>query len=163
MVIVDNRAGYGFRLFEKTGNLMTTDGTGDKRISLEGLTGHLAFMDNESKDEAVGGRGWGEGESGGEANDGQEADGESDGNNNEGGESMVVGAERKWVGRGAGSRKKEEESRARTVGMGMGTGTGTARTWTAKMRARTAERWTRTLRKMTWTARMKVVVSGFQF
>ena len=34
---VDNGAGYRFRLLEKTGSLMT-DGTGDDRINLEGLT-----------------------------------------------------------------------------------------------------------------------------
>ena len=42
---VDNRAGYRFRLFEKTGSLLTADATGDERINLEGLTGRLAFMD----------------------------------------------------------------------------------------------------------------------
>ena len=53
MDTVDNRAGYRFRLLEKTGSLMTGDGTGDERINLEGLTEPLAFMDDASEDEAV--------------------------------------------------------------------------------------------------------------
>ena len=35
---VGNRAGYRFRLPDKTRSLMTADGTGDERINLEGLT-----------------------------------------------------------------------------------------------------------------------------
>ena len=50
---VDNRAGYRFCLFEKTGSLMTTDGTGDDRINLEGSTEPLAFMDDASDDEVA--------------------------------------------------------------------------------------------------------------
>ena len=65
---VDNRTGYRFRLFEKTGNLMTTDGTGDDRINLEGLTKPLTFMDDASDDE-VASAGGGD-ESSGEENDG---------------------------------------------------------------------------------------------
>ena len=40
---VENRAGYRFRVFEKTGSLMTTDETGDDRINLEGLMEPLAL------------------------------------------------------------------------------------------------------------------------
>lgn len=48
---VDNRAGYSFGLFEKTGSMMTADETGDERICLEGLTGPSAFMNDISEDE----------------------------------------------------------------------------------------------------------------
>ncbi|CAN0499717.1 unnamed protein product, partial [Laminaria digitata] len=58
---VDNRAGYRFRLFEKTGSPMTADGTGDERINLEGLTEPLAFMDDASEDEVAGAGGGGGG------------------------------------------------------------------------------------------------------
>ena len=37
MNIVDNRPDYRFRLFEKCGMAMTVDGSGDERITLEGL------------------------------------------------------------------------------------------------------------------------------
>ena len=53
--IVDNRPNYRFRLFEKTGGLMTADGTCDDRINLEGLTEPLAFMRNRGENEAGGG------------------------------------------------------------------------------------------------------------
>lgn len=36
MAIVEKRAGYKVRLFEKTGNLTTAGVTGDKRISMGG-------------------------------------------------------------------------------------------------------------------------------
>ena len=53
--IVDNRPNYRFRLFEKTGSLMTADGTCDERINLEGLTESLASMRNGGENEAGGG------------------------------------------------------------------------------------------------------------
>ena len=53
--IVDNRPNYRFRLFEKTGSLMTARGTCDERINLEGLTETWAFMRNGGENEAVGG------------------------------------------------------------------------------------------------------------
>ena len=47
--IVDNRPSNRFRLFEKTGSLMTADGSCDERINLEGLTKPLAFMRNGAR------------------------------------------------------------------------------------------------------------------
>ena len=55
MDIVDNRPNYRFRLFEKTGSLMTADGTCDERINLERLTEPLAFIHNGGENEAGGG------------------------------------------------------------------------------------------------------------
>ena len=66
---VDCRAGYRFRLFEKTESLMTTDWTCDDRINLEGLTEPLALMDDASHDEVA--RAGGGDESSWEENDGQ--------------------------------------------------------------------------------------------
>ena len=61
--IVDNRPNYRFHLFEKTGSLITADGTCDKRIKLEGLLEPLAFMRNGGENEAGrGGKGLGGGE-----------------------------------------------------------------------------------------------------
>ena len=45
--IVDNRPDYRFRLFEKCGMAMTVDGSGDERITLEGLYKPYSFMDAE--------------------------------------------------------------------------------------------------------------------
>ena len=65
-------------------------------------------MDNGSEGETEGGRGWEEGETGGEETGGHVDDGESVGDDSRRGrESLVMGVERKWVGRGAGSRRKE--------------------------------------------------------
>lgn len=50
--IVDKRPNYRFSLFEKTGSLVTADGTGDEGINLEGLTEPLTFMQNGSENEA---------------------------------------------------------------------------------------------------------------
>ena len=47
MEIVDSRPGYRFRLFEKCGTAMIVDGSGDDRITLEGLGKPSAFMDAE--------------------------------------------------------------------------------------------------------------------
>ena len=47
MDIVDNRPDYRFRLFEKCGMAMTVDGSGDERITLEGLNKPYSFMDAE--------------------------------------------------------------------------------------------------------------------
>ena len=64
--IVDNRPNNRFRLFEKTGSLMTADGSCDERINLEGLTKPLAFMRNGGETEAA------EGGAGGRGNEGSE-------------------------------------------------------------------------------------------
>ena len=47
MDIVDNRPDYRFRLFGKCGMAMTVDGSGDERITLEGLNKPYSFMDAE--------------------------------------------------------------------------------------------------------------------
>ena len=47
MDIVDNRPDNRFRLFENCGMAMTVDGSGDKRITLEGLNKPYSFMDAE--------------------------------------------------------------------------------------------------------------------
>ena len=64
--IVDNRPNYRFRLFEKTGSLMTADGTCNERINLEGLTKPLAFMRNGGETEAAEGGAGGRGDKGSE-------------------------------------------------------------------------------------------------
>ena len=66
MDIVDNRPNYRFRLFEKTGSLMTADGSCDERINLEGLTKPLAFMRNGGETEAAEGGAGGRGDEGSE-------------------------------------------------------------------------------------------------
>ena len=84
--IVDNRPNYRFRLFEKTGGLMTADGTCDDRINLEGLTEPLAFMRNRGENEAGGGGAGGRGdESSSEESQGgeQDQDEESEGGDSE--------------------------------------------------------------------------------
>ena len=55
MDIVDSRPDYRFRLFENCGMAMTVDGSGDERITLEGLNKPYSFMDAEdsSEDEKV--------------------------------------------------------------------------------------------------------------
>ena len=73
--IVDNRPNYRFRLFEKTGSLMTADGTCGERTNLEGLTEPLAFMRNGGDNEAGGGGAGGRGDEGsGEESQGGEQD-----------------------------------------------------------------------------------------
>ena len=64
--IVDNRPSNRFRLFEKTGSLMTADGSCDERINLEGLTKPLAFMRNGGDTEAAEGGAGGRGDEGSE-------------------------------------------------------------------------------------------------
>ena len=44
---IDADAKYRLRLYEKTGTAMTTDGSGDERITLEGLSAPYSFMDVE--------------------------------------------------------------------------------------------------------------------
>ena len=73
--IVDNHPNYRFRLFEKTGSLMTADGICDERINLEGLTEPLAFMRNEGENEAGGDGAGARGDEGsGEESQGREQD-----------------------------------------------------------------------------------------
>lgn len=55
---VENHPGYRFRLCEKTGSMMTSDGTSHEEINLEGLTEPLEFLGDASEDEAAG-AGWG--------------------------------------------------------------------------------------------------------
>ena len=77
--IVDNRPNYRFRLFEKTGSLMTADVTCDERSNLEGLTEALAFMCNGGENEAGGGGGGGRGDEGSEEeSQGEEHDQDED-------------------------------------------------------------------------------------
>ena len=73
--IVDTCPNYRFRLFEKTGSLMTADETCDERINLEGLTEPLAFMRNRGENEAGGGGTGGRGDEGsGEESQGGDQD-----------------------------------------------------------------------------------------
>lgn len=47
METMDKHPGYRFRLFEKCGMAMTVEGTGDERITLEGMDKPYTFVDAE--------------------------------------------------------------------------------------------------------------------
>ena len=81
MDIVDNRPDYRFRLFEKCGMAMTVDGSGDERITLEGLNKPYSFMDAEdsSDDEEASETGSDDDESVGDG--GTDLEGGGDGDN----------------------------------------------------------------------------------
>ena len=112
--IVDNRPNYRFRLFEKTGSLMTADGTCDERINLGGLTEPLAFMRNGGENKAGGGGAGGRGDEGsGEESQGGEQDQDEESEDEDSEDSEEVDDDSEGVDEDSDEDSSEKGSRKR--------------------------------------------------
>ena len=90
MVKLNSNQGYRHRLFEKCGMAMTVDGSGDDRITLEGLDQPYTFANDEDSSENEGGS-----EDGSDGPEGKEEEGA-------GRREPVVGDERNGANSGEG-------------------------------------------------------------